>query len=362
MGIWAPSLQKLPEREPGMITDNHAFLGKKIPRKLFPNVNPESLPSEKSHPSKASRLFPGVASGAGRERRPFVFVIPVRNPGDDKVRDYATVEALLDKTLRSVLQQTHGNIRVVVVCHGKPKNAVTRDSRVVYLDVSRTGVFRPNCNVVQIDKGLRYVIGVAFAMREFQPELVMLMDADDYVNTGLADLAISEWPRQRDIDGFLIESGLHVQLKVGPRHDIAYENAIIVGGFNFTCGSCRIFSAARLRQRLEGISPDILDRLAGCKPARNGSFRISATQARWLYGITLQKPAEPGLAHELVHALGRHIRQEGIFRFFPLPILGAAKGCGHGNHDGPRAGALREDWAIGDLSIPAFERMFGLDV
>lgn len=53
----------------------------------------------------------------------------------------------------------------------------------VYLDVSRTGVFQPNSNIVQIDKGLRYVIGAAFAIRQFQPELLMPMDADDYVST-----------------------------------------------------------------------------------------------------------------------------------------------------------------------------------
>src|SRR6185503_9681449 len=95
---------------------------------------------------------------------------------------------------------------------------------------------------------------------------------------------------------------------------------------------------------------------------RNGAFLVPASPTRWLYSRTMGKQNEQGPAYDLVHALGRHIRQERVFRLFPLAILGAAKGCGHGNHDGPRGGALREDKAVGNLAMPAFERMCGPDV
>lgn len=152
-----------------------------------------------------------------------------------------------------------------------------------------------------------------------------------------------------------------MQLEVGPRREIAYEKAIIVEGFNFTCGSCRILSAARLRERMDRISPDLLDCFTGWERARNGVFRVPAAPVRRLYHMTLGNSGEPGPAHELVHALGRHVKQERVFKLSPFAILGAAKGCGHCNHDGPRAGALHEDKVVGNLSIPAFRRMFGLD-
>jgi hypothetical protein len=168
-------------------------------------------------------------------------------------------------------------------------------------------------------------------------------------------------PRRPYDDGFVINTGLNVQVNISPQRTIGYEKAIIVDRFNKSCGSCRIFSVARLRARMDRILPDLLDRVALAEASGQNAFQIPADAARWLHRMTLSESGESGPAYELVHALGRHIDQARMFNLSPLPILGAAKGCGHGNHEGPRAGALHEDKAIGSLSIPAFRRMFGLE-
>ena len=46
----------------------------------------------------------------------FVFVIPIRNPWDDKVSDYNCIEEVLKKTVESLYSQTYSDTFTVIVC------------------------------------------------------------------------------------------------------------------------------------------------------------------------------------------------------------------------------------------------------
>lgn len=289
---------------------------------------------------------------------PFVFVIPVRNPMDAKVKDYRTVQAILQQTVKSVLSQTdYANIQVVIVMHGHPSICISEDPRITLLDVSTAQVFGVDPPSVQIDKGLRYVIGMLYAYQAFRPRFVMPMDADDFVNSEIARYVSSRLQSSSVVDGFLIESGLNIQLTVTDDYHVRYDKAFIVKNFHLSCGSCRIFFADRLFAKISEIDPDIFRRFSTWESGSKGQLIVPADSALWLHRRTRQ---EDEAAHEIIHLLGRHVRQEPTFSFESLSILGAAKGCGHGNHDGPRAGALHFDKIISEMSIAEFVTRFGL--
>jgi hypothetical protein len=62
----------------------------------------------------------------------------------------------------------------------------------------------------------------------------------------------------------------------------------------------------------------------------------------------------------IVNILGRHKYQEGHFDFQPIHLLGAAKGCGHGNHDGPKQGKIHRRHVIGEIPVDEFLETFGV--
>src|SRR5260221_179307 len=86
------------------------YLTKNLPRRPFPDGQPGRRPPIPSHRRQGSAPRHAALPRGHKSTPPFVFIIPVRNPKDSKVRDYATVEALLDKTVRSLLQQSYPNV------------------------------------------------------------------------------------------------------------------------------------------------------------------------------------------------------------------------------------------------------------
>lgn len=293
-----------------------------------------------------------------KENGAFVFIIPIRNPEDDKVKDYNTIEHLLKRTLQSLNSQTYHSVHTVVVGHRVPA-WMSEFANATFLDIAKSPVFPPNTNHVRVDKGLKYIIGTLYAVQQLNPELVMLMDADDYVNVHLASQMIHKSAKTlKHYDGFLIHKGAQVNLLIQPDYSVDYQQAYIVRKFDQTCGSCRVFGVDALLKPIKAIAPDLETQFKHW-PSKNHSSAIEVPQepVAWLNEVT----KATYLAEEsIVNVLGRHIDQETHFTFAKTSLVGAAKGCGHGNHDGPRQGAIHNDKIIKPYHIARFLADFGL--
>lgn len=292
-----------------------------------------------------------------RDKGTFVFVIPVRNPQDQKVADYSCIETVLHETVKSLIQQTYRHTHIVIVCHKIPPWSKSIGSKVTFLNVSDIPTFPPDENPVRVDKGLKYIIGILYAKHNLNPSLIMPMDADDYVNIKLASKLVNKGKFNKNLDGYILKKGLHVNLEIAADYSVDYEAAYVVREFDRTCGSCRVFKTDALIKSIEIIDSDVVKRFS-LWPARspNASVNVPIEPVMWLSHLT-----RPNFSNEnsIVNILGRHINQDPYFKLLPLSLVGAAKGCGHGNHDGPKQGAIHKDKLVGKFSTQKFLRTFG---
>lgn len=296
-----------------------------------------------------------------KDKEAFVLVIPVRNPQDQKVIDYSCIEAILHETVRSLTQQSYSHTHIVIVCHKIPSWGGTIGNNVTFLNVSNIPAFPANKNPVRVDKGLKYIIGILYAKNNLNPDLIMPMDADDYVNVKLASKLVKKDKFNRfnsNRDGYILKKGLHVNLQIAADYSVNYEVAYLVEEFDRTCGSCRVFKTDALMKSIETIDVDIASRFSYWPlRSQNASVTVPAEPVMWLSDIS-----QPHYLSEnnIVNILGRHIKQSPYFKLAPLNFVGAAKGCGHGNHDGPKQGEVHMDKIIGNISAQQFCSNFGI--
>lgn len=293
-----------------------------------------------------------------RDQEAFVLVIPVRNPQDKKVVNYSCIEAVLHETVRSLTQQTYSPTHIIIVCHKIPSWAGAIGNNVTFLNVSNIPAFLPNTNPVRVDKGLKYIIGILYAKYTLNPGLIMPMDADDYVNVKLASKLANKGKFNKEVDGYILKKGLHIKLQISADYSVNYEAAYLVKEFDRTCGSCRVFKTDALMKSIKAIDIDIASKFS-CWPLRsqNASVTVPAEPVMWLSDIS-----QPHYLSEnnIVNILGRHINQGAYFNLVPLAFVGAAKGCGHGNHDGPKQGEVHMDKSIRTVSAQQFCSDFGI--
>jgi len=117
-----------------------------------------------------------------------IFIIALQSPEASK--NWHQVSRLCERTLRSVCGQSCSNFRVFLVCNKRPASTFTHPALTIIEED-----FPIPCNTTvsrMQDKWLKLKFGLV-AARHYAPAHVMLMDADDCVNRGLAALA-SEWP------------------------------------------------------------------------------------------------------------------------------------------------------------------------
>lgn len=118
------------------------------------------------------------------------FVTTIRHPRN--CRSYERVGRLLDATLKSICRQTSDDF-VVIVVHNRRPDVSIADSRIRYVHVdwpAPSDEASPHIgwNAFTLDKGTKCAIGVALA-RQFEPDHVMFVDADDLIHHSLAELS-----------------------------------------------------------------------------------------------------------------------------------------------------------------------------
>lgn len=113
------------------------------------------------------------------------FVTTLRHPHNSA--DYDRVETLLQGTLASITRQTSDDYAVIIVGNRRPSFPLPPRTHFVEVDFappSVEGVPRTGNAPAVWDKGTKIGIGL-IAAREFAPEYVMQVDADDFVHRDL---------------------------------------------------------------------------------------------------------------------------------------------------------------------------------
>lgn len=314
-----------------------AFLNRPVPQRPFPNVKPGYDP-QRSAPRWDRTSF----------------VIPVVHPSGKKVRDYGTVENILRETLRSITAQTSGVERVVVVCHRLPGWHAEFSGLVRFLNVGDHAGFAAGRNDVQVDKGMKYALGLQYAFASHASPYVMLMDGDDFLHQDFCRTVEERMPDCPGRDGFIVTEGWNASLRRrGPK--MFSEAVYRVSAFDKTCGSCRVFFTQPLQTRLAGFCPELASLRAEDIADKDGNILERVLNS------VVQTTDQIGVADDrFVRVIGRHVNQEPCFDFAALDVPLVAKGCGHDNHDGPRGGDIHWHRVVGVRNGFWLLRNFGL--
>lgn len=291
----------------------------------------------------------------------FAFILPVIHPDSVKVSNYEHLEIVLKRTLESLQRQTFTDIKIIVVCCKIPDFSKEIGDNIYFLNVADSTTFKPDRNIARVDMGLKFIVGILYAIEKFKVDLFMRVDGDDYVNSNLAKYAINSLDRtlrSSTIDGYIINKGLQIEVQVNSKNEIEYGDTYFIRRFNSSCGTCRIFKQATLRAKLLEINSDIFSKsshwLTACQ---DNAVAIPPEMPDWLDTISREHYLEEW---HPVNILGRHINQSDYLNFANFPFLGAAKACGHGNHDGPREGRIHKDKMVGKLPKSVLESTFGI--
>lgn len=111
------------------------------------------------------------------------FVIPLRSK---KVSNsWTTVSKLLERTLRSVCNQTSSDFRVIVVCHERPDIEYTHP-KIEYIEVDFPPAKPDNKESKYIDQSRKMWTGLQYAS-EFADSHVMFVDSDDCISNKVAE-------------------------------------------------------------------------------------------------------------------------------------------------------------------------------
>ena len=297
----------------------------------------------------------------------FTFILPVIHPESNQVGNYSHVELILKRTLETLKKQSLGDVKIIVVCCKIPSWTQEIGSNVFFLDVSKSDIFKPNpnsakdSNLRRYDKGLKYILGILYAQSKFKTDLFMRVDADDYVNTRLVEYSLESIKKLSEstlFDGYVLNKGLEVEISVTQNNEIKYGKTYLIKDFDRSCGTCHIFKKTTLVKKLLEIHSDILEKSNWCfSSAKNQNFIVPKEFLDWLGNITKNDFTEE--CHP-VNILGRHVKLEKYFTFVPIPFMGAAKACGHGNHVGHIRGGIHFDRVVSQLPTRIFKSAFGV--
>lgn len=284
----------------------------------------------------------------------FAFVIPAVHPRHASVADYATIDRVLRLTVSSMLAQAHVDTSIVVVCHVAPPWSETCSDRVHFLVLEDHPGFAPGRNKIPIDKGMKHLIGSLYALHMLRASHVMPADHDDFVDSDLARFITGTNAPARGSDGWIFSRGYQAVLR-STETGIELNGAFRVAGFDLACGTCRVFHARALAEHIARFDPERSILATDLRPER--CQPVPAKLIDRVVELTDGVRDEP-LSFPLV--FGRHHTQSPFFGLKEVRVPLVAKGCGHGNHAGPRKGAIHWRRIRGVVRLARFAARFGL--
>jgi hypothetical protein len=158
-----------------------------------------------------------------------VFVVPLKSR--QVAISWHQVCLLLERTLRSICQQNSQRFRVIVVGNERPEINFTHPNiHYVTVDLPLPGVGHKKKD---IDRAKKVLTGFYYA-RQFDPDYVMAVDADDCVHRDLAGFVV----RSAECNGWYIDRGYVYE----ENRRFIYQRK---SGFHRWCGSCYIVNYQR---------------------------------------------------------------------------------------------------------------------
>jgi hypothetical protein len=149
--------------------------------------------------------------------------MPLKSP--EVCRDWALVSRLAERSIKSVCRQTHGDFRLVLVCHRRPDFAFTHPAlTIIEEDFPVPGA---DGEERMADKSRKIWRGLV-EIRGDGPAHVMFVDADDCVSRRLAALSAA----QPEAHGWFFRTGYV--------HDHGSRWVLRKSDFHLMCGTSHI--------------------------------------------------------------------------------------------------------------------------
>nr|WP_299172538.1 glycosyltransferase family A protein [uncultured Allomuricauda sp.] len=158
------------------------------------------------------------------------FVVPVKSKL--VTSDWYKFSQLLERTLKSICNQTESNFKVVVVCHEIPEtNFSHQNLHYICVDFEppiSNGIesAKSHQKAKEMDKGKKILQGVEYASKVFKTDYIMTVDSDDYISKNISKFVNNS---SGNAPGWYIKNGyIHVE-----------GRNFLVKTFNFShlCGS-----------------------------------------------------------------------------------------------------------------------------
>jgi hypothetical protein len=199
-------------------------------------------------------------------------------------KNWETVSALFENSLRSAYEQIDPDFKIIVVCHEIPHLTLDYDDRIEFITVDFPPPEKLVTELTMQDKWKKLAIGMVRA-GELKPDFIMFLDADDLVSNRLSQYV----NQHKTANGWMLKHGYTYQFR---------SNWV---DFNdcFHCGSDSIVSS-----KLINFPQDLSEQ----------SIR-NCIVLRWGHTIIGEKLAEQGTPLE------------------PLPFLGAMQVVNYGDND-----------------------------
>lgn len=167
------------------------------------------------------------------------FIVPVKSK--KVTADWEIFSQLVERTLRSITNQTSDEYFVVVVCHERPE-LLFEHPKVIFQSVEfdpppvHSGNYQYRCDLREADKSQKIMEALKIPSVA-DSDFVMVVDSDDMISNKIAGFVASH--KTSFISGWFADSGY-----------LYFEGEKVIWklkkGFNQRCGTCQI------------IKPDIL--------------------------------------------------------------------------------------------------------
>lgn len=308
---------------------------------------------------------------------PLAFVIPVVHPGGHRVSNYDVVEKSLRLTLTSLTQSSLAHAPIFIVCHKRPDWHAEFAPTVTFLVIpehpwftddvkDRFSAVEGDPRGVRIDKGLKFLAGMAYARQACDPRFLMPMDADDFVRKDIIKHITEHAESNTESDCYLVSRGFHVPLR-NTDYGFELQAAFELDRFDETCGTSRIFHSERFFDFVKKHGPEILKFDADDITDGEHLFKTDFLDC-------LGQMADRDIDNDnsFVRIVGSHTTQDVFFAVSYIDAPLAGKACGHGNHVGWQHGGIHwhkfyavasskkfmDDFGIGNT--PLLRRSLGL--
>ncbi len=288
---------------------------------------------------RLSRPAGGATREAPNTELSFAVVIPVVHPQHPNVGDYALVERHLELTVESIARQTHGRVSAIIVGHRRPQWTEDAALPVHFIDIEASREVRGQL-ATPLDKGIKMLVGARIARDQLGADVVLTVDADDFLEMNLVLDLERHLRTHPESSGVVWTRGY--ELTVAPSaggEAIGIDDAYLIDGFDRACGTSRAIRMSALDHRMPVAAVElapVAETIGDQLRSSSGCYLHIERDAIEILDGAVRRLSQEAL-DELDH-LGRHITP--YFGLDRLPLVGAAKMCGHGQHDGPIGGGV----------------------